>query len=149
MQSSDSRDPSFMSQESTAFSFNGSSPSSVKREISSPDSEHLVSTPILKSQMASSNSQKKRRLKQVPKNNDDNEVVIDPVALQTADLTNLGPTDHTNVAALINAMHNSENVEDNLGMQKTWEKVRKTKALRIREVCVELLVSLELITVRS
>lgn len=149
MQSSGSRDPSLMIQESTAFSSNGSRPMSVKREISSPDSEHSVSTPILKSQMASSNSQKKRRLKQVPKNNDDNEVIIDPVALQTADLPNLDPTDHTNITALINAMHNSENVEDNLGMQKTWEKVRKTKALRIREVCVELLVSLELNTVRS
>ena len=127
----------------TDFGFNGSSPMSIKRETSSSGSEHVVSTPNFTGQIASSSSQKKERGKQDPKSTDDNEVVIDPTALQTADLPNLGPTDHTNVAALIDAMHNTDNVEDNLGMQKTWEKVRKAKALRIREVCVELLVSLE------
>ncbi|KAL9075679.1 MAG: hypothetical protein Q9161_001431 [Pseudevernia consocians] len=127
------------SSDSTDFGFNGSSPMSIKRETSSSGSEHVVSTPNFKGQIASSSSQKKERGKQDPKSTDDNEVVIDPTALQTADLANLGPTDHTNVAALIDAMHNTDNVEDNLGMQKTWEKVRKAKALRIREVCVELL----------
>ncbi|KAF6229006.1 hypothetical protein HO133_007120 [Letharia lupina] len=139
MQLSDTRDARFMSQEPTNSSFNGSSPMSVKRELSSPGSDHVVSTPNFKSQMAPREIQKKRRVKQELKSNDDNEVVIDPVALQTADLTHLSPTDHTNVAALVDAMHNTDNVEDNLGMQKTWEKVRKAKALRIREVCVDLL----------
>lgn len=133
------------SSDSTNSGFNGSSPMSIKREVSSPGSEHVVSTPNFTGQIASSSSQKKRREKQDPKSNDDNEMVIDPIALQTADLTNLGPTDHANVTALIDAMHNTDNVEDNLGMQKTWEKVRKVKALRIREVCVELLVSLRFV----
>ena len=119
---------------------------SVKREMSSPDSEHNISTPILKSQINSPKPERKRRVKQEPKNNDDNEVAIDAIALQTADLTTLdGPMDHINVKELIDAMHNIDEVEDNLGMQKTWKKVGKAKAMRIREVCVELLVSLELL----
>lgn len=141
VQPSNSRDASFMAQELIDFGFTGSSPMSVKCEMSPPDSEHIASTRILKSQMDSPKPQRKRRVKQEPKNNDDNEVAIDPVALQTADLTNLVPADHANVKELIEAMHNSDNVEDNLGMQKTWEKVRKAKAMRIREVCLELLVS--------
>ena len=141
MQPSDSRSASFMSPGSTEFGFNGSSPLSVKRELSSPDLDLLVPTPILRSQLASPKSQKKRRVKQESKNNDDSEAAIDPVALQTADLTNLDPTDHTNLAALIDAMHNTDNAEDNQGMQKTWEKARRAKAMRIREVCAELLVS--------
>lgn len=140
-----SRDAFFISQEPSGFGFNGSSPLSVKRKTSSPGSDHVVSDPVLKSQTASPKPQTKRRGKQEPKNHDDNELVINPVALQTEDLTNLDPGDDTNVAALIDAMHNTNNVEDNLGMQKTWDKVRKLKALRIREVCVELLVSLKLL----
>lgn len=143
MQPTDSQDVSVISQRSMDFGFNRSSPMSVKREVYSPDTDHAVSTPEFKSQMASPKPQKKRRVKQEARNNDDNEVAVDPFALQTADLTNLGPTDHTNVAALIDAMHNTDNVEDNRGMLKTWDKVRRAKALRIREVCVELLVSLK------
>lgn len=134
-----------MSQESTGFCFNGSSPISIKREMSSSDSDHVVLAPKLKSQIASPKPQTMRRVKQEPKNNGDNKVVVDPIALQTADLADLGPIDHINVAALIDAMHNTKNVEDNLGMQKTWHKVRKAKAFRIREVCVDLLVSLSLL----
>lgn len=140
---SDSEDASFMSQEPRDFGFNGSSPMSIKHEVSSPYSDHVVSPPKFQSPLGSPKSQKKRRVKQESKNNDDNEVAVDAVALQTADLTSLSSTDHTNVAALINAMHNTDNVEDNLGMQKTWERVRRAKALRIREVCVDLLVSLK------
>ena len=138
MQTGNTRNVSFLTSE---FGFNGSSPMSIKRELPSPDSDQLVSTPILRSQLASPKPQKKRRVKQELKNNDENDAAVDPVALQTMDLTNLDPTDHTNVATLIEAMHNTDNVEDNQGMQKTWEKVRKAKAFRIREVCVELLVS--------
>ena len=143
VQSNDSRDVSFMGQGQTHSSFNGSSPMGRKREVSSSDSDYVVPTSNLIGQMASSKSQKKRRVKQEPRNHNDDEVAIDPVALQTADLTSLTEMDHTNVMTLINAMHNTENVEDNVGMQKTWDKVRKTKAFRIREVCVELLVSLD------
>ena len=139
---SDSRDASLTSQDPRDLGFNGSSPVSIKREVSSPYSDHVVSTPNDESPLASPKSRKKRRVKQDTKSNDDSEVAIDPVALQTADLTNLSPTDHINAEALINAMHNTKNVEDNLGMQKTWEKVRRAKALRIREVCVDLLVGL-------
>lgn len=146
MQPSNSREASFIAQGLTDFDFAGSNPMSVKREMSSPDSEHNISTPILKSQINSPKPERKRRVKQEPKNNDDNEVAIDAIALQTADLTTLdGPMDHINVKELIDAMHNIDEVEDNLGMQKTWKKVGKAKAMRIREVCVELLVSLELL----
>lgn len=137
-QTGHTRNVSFLTSD---YGFNGSSPMSIKRELSSPDSDQLVSAPILRSQLASPKPQKKRRVKHELKNNDDNDAAVDPVALQTLDLTNLDPTDHTNVATLIEAMHNTDNVEDNQGMQKTWEKVRKAKAFRIREVCVELLVS--------
>ena len=68
---------------------------------------------------------------------------VDPFKFQTADLMNLDPMDHNNAIALIHAMHNTDNVEDNSGMQKTWEKMRRAKAARINQVCVELLVSLE------
>ena len=141
MQSSDSRKASFISQESTEVDFNESSPKSIKREISPTDSDRSVSTPTIRSQIASPKSQRKRRAKRELKNKEENEAVINPAALQTTDLTNLNPTDHTNVAALIDAMHNTVNVEDNQGMQKTWEKVRRAKAFRIKEVSVELLVS--------
>lgn len=132
------------------FGFNGSSPVSIKREFSSPDSGYVdsgdvVSSPTVKSQLASPKPQKKRRAKQEIKNNDDDEEAVDPVALRTSELTNLDPTDHTNVAALIRAMHNTEGVEDNEGMQKTWKKIRKAKALRIKQVCVDLLVSQSLL----
>ena len=142
IQSSDSPDMSFIGQGPTHFDFNGSSPLDVKREISSSDSDYVATTSNPRSQTASPKPQKKRRVKQESRNNNDKEVAVNPIALQTADLTNMSPTDHQNVTALINAMHNTENVEDNDGMKKTWEKVRKAKALRIREVCVELLVSL-------
>lgn len=142
MQSSDHPEVSFIGQGSTHFGFNGSSPLSAKREISSPDSEYVATISNSKSQTASPKPQKKGRVKQESRNDNDNEVVVNPIALQTADLTNMSPIDHKNVTALIKAMHNTDNVEDNDGMKKTWLKVRKTKALRIREVCVELLVSL-------
>lgn len=141
MQSSDSRNAFVTNQGSTEDDFNGSSPTIIKRELSPSDSDHSVSTPTIRSQIASPKSHKKRRAKRELKNNEEDEAVVDPAALQTADLTNLDPTDHTNVAALIDAMHNTENVEDNQGMQKTWEKIRKAKAFRIKEVSVELLVS--------
>lgn len=141
MQSSDSRNPSFIGQGTTDFGIHGLSPISIKRELSSPESDHLVSTPNLRSQMASPKTQKKRRVKHELKNCHDNEAAVDPDALRTMDLTNLSPTDQTNVAALIDAMHNTHDVEDNQGMQKTWDKVRRAKAFRIKEVCVELLVS--------
>lgn len=141
IQSSDSRNPSFMSQGTTDFGLHGLSPVSIKRELSSPESGHLVSTPNLRSQMASPKPQKKRRVKHEVKNGHDNEAAVDPDALRTTNLTNLDPTDQTNVATLIDAMHNTHNVEDNQGMQKTWDKVRRAKAFRIKEVCVELLVS--------
>ena len=121
--------------------FNGSSPKSIKREMSTPDSDRSVSTPTIRSQIVSPKSQKKRRAKRELKNKEENEGVVNPAALQTADLTNLDPTDQRNVAVLIDAMHNIVNVEDNQGMQKTWEKVRRAKAFRIKEVSVELLVS--------
>ena len=149
MQSSDSRNASSISQGSINFDLNGSSPMTMKRELSPPGSDHSLSTLISRSQIASPKPQKKRRTKQELKDNEDNEAAIDPAALQTADLTNLDPTDQTNVAALIDAMHNTDNVEDNQGMQKTWEKIRRAKALRIKEVCVELLVSLDGLTMRS
>ena len=141
MQSSDSRKSSLMSHGPTEVDFNGSSPKSIKREISPFGSDRSVSTPTIRSQLASPKSQRKRRAKRDLKNKEENEAVVDPAALQTADLTNLDPTDQTNVTALIRAMHNTVNVEDNQGMQKTWEKVRKAKAFRIKEVSVELLVS--------
>lgn len=141
IQSSDSGNPSFVSQGATDFGLHGFSPKSIKRELSSPESGHLVSTPNLSSQMASPKPQKKRRMKHELKNGHDNEAAVDPDALRTTDLTNLDLTDQTNVAALIDAMHNTYNVEDNQGMQKTWDKVRRAKAFRIKEVCVELLVS--------
>lgn len=142
IQSSDSPEVSFISQGPTPFGFNGSSQMIVKREVSSPDSDYVAATSNSKSQTASPKPQKKRRVKQESRNHNENEVAVNPIALQTADLTNMSPTDHKNVTALIKAMHNTDNVEDNDGMKKTWEKVRKAKALRIREVCVELLVSL-------
>ena len=142
IQSSNSPELSFIGQGSTHLGFNGSSPVSVKREISSSDSDYVAATSNSRSQIASPKPQKKRRVKQESRNHNDDEVAVNPIALQTADLTDMSPTEHMNVAALIKAMHNTDNVEDNDGMQKTWEKVRKTKALRIREVCVELLVSL-------
>ena len=138
IQSSDSRNASFISQGSSEVDFNGSSPKSIKREMSPPDSDRSASTPTTRSPPK---SQRKRRAKRELKNKEDNEAVVNPAALQTADLTNLDPTDQTNVAALIDAMHNTVNVEDNQGMQKTWEKVRRAKAFRIKEVSVELLVS--------
>ena len=141
MQPSDPHNPSFMSQGLTDFGLNGLSPVSLKRELSSPESDHLVSTPNLNSQVASPKPQKKRRMKHELKNGDDNDAAVDPDALQTTDLTNLDPTDQINVGALIDAMHNTVNVEDNQGMQKTWGKIRRAKAFRIKEVCVELLVS--------
>ena len=118
-----------------------SSPTRIKRELSPPDSDRSVSTPTIKSQIASPISIRKRRAKRDLKDNEEDEAVVDSAALQTADLTNLDPTDRTNVAALIDAMHNTESVEDNQGMQKTWEKVRRAKAFRIKEVSMELLVS--------
>ena len=141
MQSNDSEHASSVRQGSADFSFNGSSPLGTKRELSSSDSDRVVSSPILGSLLASPMSQKKRRVKQEPKKGGDNEGTVDSIALQTADLTNLNPIDHANIVALISAMHNTDNVEDNEGMQKTWEKVRKVKAFRIKEVCVDLLVS--------
>ena len=141
MQSSDSRNAFLTSQGSTEVDFNKSSPTSIKREFSPPDLDRSASTPTIRSQIASPKSPRKRRAKRDPKDNEEDEAVVDPAALQTADLTSLDPTDRTNVAALIDAMHNTENVEDNQGMQKTWEKVRRAKAFRIKEVSVELLVS--------
>ena len=145
MQSSNSRNVSFISQGTTDFGFNWSSPTSIKREESPTDSNQFVSTSITGSQTASQTAspkqQKKRRAKQELKHNDQNEATVDPAALLTSDLTNLDLTDQTNVKALIDAMHNTDNVEDNQGMCKTWEKVRKIKAFRIKEVSVELLVS--------
>ena len=135
MQASSSRDLSSLSQASTDLGFNGSSPLSIKRELSSSDS------PTSTSQVAASKPQKRRRTKQEPKDIDDGEGVVDPAALQTADLTGLDPSDHTNVETLIKAMHDMDDIEDNAGMQKTWEKMRKAKAFRIRDVCVDLLVS--------
>ena len=123
------------------FSFSGSSPMSMKREISSSYSDRVVSSPILESLPASPKPQKKRRGKQEPKKDGDNEGTVDPIALQTADLTNLHPRDRGLIAVLINAMHNTDNVEDNEGMQKTWDKLRKDNALRIKEECIGLLVS--------
>lgn len=142
MQPSNSGDTFFMNEEPTGFGFNGSSPLSMKREMSSPFSDYVVSTANLQSQTASPDPHKKRREKQEPKNDDDSEKAVNRVALQTADLTNLDAIGQANVATLINAMHNTDNVEDNLGMQKTWEKIRRAKAFRIKEVCVDLLVSL-------
>ena len=142
MQSNDSRNTSFMSQGLTEVDFNESSPTSIKREMSPPHSDRSVSTPI-RSQIASPRSQRKRRAKGEKQNKEENEADVNPAALQTADLTNLDPTDHMNVAALIDAMHNTVNVEDNQGMQKTWEKIRRAKAFRIKEVSVELLVSVD------
>ena len=141
MQSIDSRKASFISQGSTEVDFNGSSPKSIKREMSPPDSDRSVSTPTIRSQIGTPKSQKKRRAKRELKNKEETEADVNPTALQTADLTNLDPTDQTNVAALIDAMHNTVDVEDNQGMQKTWEKVRRARAFRIKEVSVELLVS--------
>ena len=141
MQSSDSRKASLMSHESTEVDLNGSSPKSIKRELSPFESDRSVSTPTIRSQLASPKSQRRRRTKRDLKKKEEKEAVVDPTALRTADLTNLGPTDQANVAALILAMHNTVNVEDNQGMQKTWEKVRKAKAFRIKEVSVDLLVS--------
>ena len=138
--SSDSRNESFTSRGSTEVDFNGSSPKSIKREMSPPDSDCSVSTPTIRSQILSPKSQRKRAKREL-KNKEENEAVVNPAALQTADLTNLDPKDQANVAALIDAMHNTVNVEDNEGMQKTWEKVRRAKAFRIKEVSVELLVS--------
>ena len=143
MQSSDSRNASLISQGSTEVDFNESSPMNMKREISPPHSDRSVSTPTIRSQIASPRSQRKRRAKGEKQNKEENEADVDPAALQTADLTNLDPTDHINVAALIDAMHNTVNVEDNQGMQKTWEKIRRAKAFRIKEVSVELLVSVK------
>lgn len=134
---------SYIGHDQAHFGLDGSNPVGMKCEMSSPGSDRVVSTPEFNSQTTSPKSQKKRRVKQEPKHNDDKEMGVDLDAVQTADLTHLGPTDRTNVAALVSAMHNTDNVEDNLGMQKTWEKVRKVKASRIREVCVELLVSLK------
>lgn len=134
---------SYMGHDQTDYDLKGSSQVGTKLEMSSPGSDPATS-PDFKSQMTSSKSQKKRRVKPDFKYNDDNEIAVDPAALQTEDLTHLNPTDRTDVAALIDAMHNTDQVEDNLGMQKTWEKVRKAKAFRIKEVCVELLVSLKL-----
>ena len=128
----------YMGHDQTGLSQVGMNP-----EMSSPGSDPVTS-PDLKSQMASSKSQKKRRVKPEFKYNDDNEIAVDPAALQVEDLTHLNSTDRTDVAALITAMHNTDHVEDNLGMLKTWEKVRKAKAFRIKEVCEELLVSLQL-----
>ena len=136
------RSESFMRQGSTDFSLDGSSPLSMKRELSSPDSDHLASTPIPKSQRATPKPQKKQRAKPKPKHPYDNEEVVNSNVLQTADLTNLDLSDQSNVTKLIAAMHNTENVKDNVGMQRTWEKVRNTKASRIKEVCVDLLVSI-------
>ena len=130
-----------MSHESTEVDLNGSSPKSIKRELSPFESDRSVSTPTIRSQLASPKSQRRRRTKRDLKKKEEKEAVVDPTALRTADLTNLGPTDQANVAALILAMHNTVNVEDNQGMQKTWEKVRKAKAFRIKEVSVDLLVS--------
>ena len=124
------------------FGLGGSSPMSVKRETPSADSDYVASSPNSKSQTVSPQPQKKQRLRQGSKNNDDNVVAIGSVALQTADLTELNPRDQINLAALIDAMQNTDEVEDNVGMQKTWQKVRRIKAHRIKEVCLSLLVSL-------
>lgn len=148
VRSSDYPDLSFMYERPIPFGFNVPGPMSVKREVSSPDSDHLASDSNVKSQMASPNPQKKRRVKQGSTKCDDNEIAVDPMALQTADLTNLSSKDQTSVMTLITAMHNTSNVEDNPGMQKTWKKVRKTKAFRIKEVCKELVVSPRSLTVR-
>ena len=125
MQPTDPQDVSLLSQRSIDFGFGGPGPVSVKAENSSPDSQFASPTP-----------QKKRGRKQESRN-------LDPFELQTADLMNLDPTDHNNAIALIHAMHNTDNVEDNSGMQKTWEKMRRAKAAEINKKCVELLVSLE------
>ena len=132
MQPTDPQDVSLLSQRSIDLGFSGSGPVSVKEEDSSPGSHFASPTP-----------QKKRGRKQEPRNNDAGEGTVDPFELQTADLMNLDPTDHNNAIALIHAMHNTENVEDNSGMQKTWDKMRRNKAARINQVCVDLLVSLE------
>ena len=141
VQPRDSEHALFVRQGSADFSFSGSSPLSMKREFSSSDSDRVVSSPILGTLPASPKPQKKRRVKQEPKKDGGNEGTVDPIALQTADLKHLSPRDHGLVAALINAMHNTDNVEDNEGMQKTWDKVRKVKAFRIKEECIGLLVS--------
>ena len=132
MQSTDPQDASLLSQRSIDFGFSGSGPVSENGDDSSPDSHFASPTP-----------QKKRGSKQKARNYDAGEGTIDPFELQTADLMNLDPTDHNNALALIHAMHNTDNVEDNSGMQKTWEKMRRAKAANINKVCVDLLVSLE------
>ena len=132
MQPTDPQDISLSSQRSIDFGFSRSGPVSVKGEDSSPDSQFASPTP-----------QKKRGWKQEPRNYDAGEGTVDPFEIQTADLMDLDPTDHNNAIALIHAMHNTDNVEDNSGMQKTWEKMRRAKAARINKVCVDLLVSLE------
>ena len=132
MQPTDPQDVSLLSRRSIDFGFSGSGPVSVKCEDSSPDS-----------QFASPRPQKRRGWKQEPRNNDAGEGTVDPFKIQTADLMDLDPIDHNNTIALIHAMHNTDNVEDNSGMQKTWEKMRRAKAARINQVCVELLVSPE------
>ena len=132
MQSTGPQDVSLLGQRSIDFGFSGSGPASVKDDDSSPDS-----------QFASPIPQKKRGCKQGPRNHDAGEGTVDPFELQTADLMNLDPTDYNNAIALIHAMHNTDNVEDNSGMQKTWEKMRRAKAARINQVCLDLLVSLE------
>ena len=141
IQAKDSEHAPLVRQGSADFSFNGSSPLSMQRQVSCSGSDRMKSSPILGSLSASPKPQKKRRVKQETKKDVDNEGPVDPIALQTADLMNLNPRDHANIAALIHAMHNTDNVEDNEGMQKTWEKVRKVKAIRIKEVCIDLLVS--------
>ena len=132
MQSTDPQDVSLLSQRSIDFGLSGSVPVSENGDDSSPDSQFASPTP-----------QRKRGPKQKPRNNDAGEGIFDPFGLQTADLMNLNPTDHNNAIALIRAMHNTDNVEDNSGMQKTWEKMRRAKAADINKACVDLLVSLE------
>ena len=132
MQPTDPQDVSLLRQRSIDFGFSGSGPVSVKGDDSSPDSQFTSPTP-----------QKKRGWKKEPRNYDAGEGTVDPFELQTADLMKLDPTDHNNAVALIHAMHNTDNVEDNSGMQKTWEKMRRAKAAEINKKCVELLVSLE------
>ena len=143
MQLNHSQNASFINQDVTNFGFDWSSPANIKHELTSSDSDHAVSKPAISSQMPSPRPQKKRRGKQQVQKRDEKTELINPVALQTADMTDLDPIDQSNVTILINAMHNTASVEDNEGMRKTWEKVRIAKAFRIREVCVELLVSLE------
>ena len=136
---------SLMSHASTEIGLNGSSPLNIKKELSSPNSDRVALMPTLKSRLSSPKPQKKRRVKRDLEDDYDSEEVINRPAFQTADLTDLDPIDQISVADLINAMHNTDNSEDNPGMKKTWEKVRKAKAFRIKEVCVELLVSLDLL----